>query len=298
LANPEQAETLRQKCIEIEDEIRQQLSLQLFNYFSKLEQAHENLAKLDISFAKALQAIKMGLVRPEVASTTTSYTHIFNPWVKDILALKQKEFQPVDITLDSEPCLITGANMGGKTVLLKTIALAQYLFQFGFYIPASQASIVPVDAVFFSLEDEQSELSGLSSFAAEMLNINEIFRSVHSGKKILALIDEPARTTNPEEGRALVNAIVTMLAKSGIRSLVTSHYSNLNVTCRKLRVKGLQFSSAGVKLTFQDINNYMDYSLLEQDTDDVPLDALRIATMLGVDKELIEQATLFLKQNK
>jgi len=295
--NPDHAEVLRQKCLALEDNIRQRLSLRLFSDAPALQLAHQMLATLDILFAKAFQTVENDLHRPQVAIESTSYIRLFNPWVKNMLEQKQKAFQPVDITIGPLPCLVTGANMGGKTVLLKTVALAQYLFQFGFYIPAKEASIVPVDDILFSMGDDQSELSGLSSFAAEMLNINKILLAPRSGNKILALVDEPARTTNPDEGRAIVNAIVTLLAKSGVRSLVTTHYSNISATCRKLRVKGLLTGELKEKITVSNINNYMDYSLLEHDADDVPLEALRIAAILGVDNELIQQAALFLKQN-
>lgn len=295
--DPQQAGILRQQCLEIEDTIRQQLSVQLFGHVSDLQLAHENLAKLDTLFAKALQAVKMDLVRPEISGNTTVLKGLFNPLIKNLLRQKNKDFQPVDISLDKSPCLITGANMGGKTVLLKTVALAQYLLQFGFYLPAKEATVVPVDEVFLSLEDDQSELSGLSSFAAEMLNINKILQSVRSGKHILALIDEPARTTNPDEGRALVFALVSLLAKSEVRSLITTHYSNVIVACRKLVVKGLQFSNLNENVNFQNINNYMDYSLLENESDIVPHEALRIAAILDVDHELLEQAAAFLKKN-
>ena len=295
--NPEQAEVVRQKCLVLEDNIRQKLSLQLFSEATGLMLAHEMLATIDILFAKAIQAVANDMSRPQLASERTHYTQLFNPWVKKMLEQQQKAFQPVDITIEPLPCLITGANMGGKTVLLKTVALAQYLFQFGFYIPAKKAAIVPVDEILINMGDDQSELNGLSSFAAEMLNINKMLHSARTGKKLLALVDEPARTTNPAEGRAIVNAIVTLLAQTRILSLVTTHYSNIKAPCRKLRVKGLLAGELNEQITVNNINNYMDYSLLEHDADDVPLEALRIASILGVEDELIQLAAQFLKQN-
>lgn len=295
--NPQQAGILRQQCLELEDTIRQQLSIQLFSHVNDLQLAHENLAKLDILFAKALQTVKMDLERPEISGNATVFKGLFNPLIKHLLNQKSKDFQPVDISLEKAPCLVTGANMGGKTVLLKTVALAQYLFQFGFYLPAKEALVVPVDEVFFGLEDEQSELNGLSSFAAEMLNINKLLLAVRSGQHILALIDEPARTTNPEEGRALVSALVSLLEKSKVRSMVTTHYSYIKVDCRKFMVKGLQFSDLNEKVTFQTLNDHMDYSLMEHETDIVPHEALRIAAILDIDQELLEQAAIYLKKN-
>jgi len=295
--DPEQAEVLRYRCMLIEDSIRQHLSTRLLAEKAHLLNALEQLAMADILFAKAIQAVNYHCCKPQTANKTTEYQGLFNPFIGEALQLQQKVFQPVDIRLDNSPCVITGANMAGKTVLLKTVALSQYLFQFGFYIPAASALVVPVDDILHSMGDEQSELSGLSSFASEMLKINHIVAQARAGQKLLALIDEPARTTNPEEGRAIVNALTFVLSKLEVRSLITTHYSNITTVCRKLRVKGLVLDQLKDRITVANINNYMDYTLLEHEADDVPLEALRIASILGVDDELVEQAGRYLTQN-
>ena len=96
--------------------------------------------------------------------------------------------------------------MGGKNVVLKTLTLCQYLFQYGVGIPAKNADIAVKDEVYFCIGDEQSIEKGLSSFAAEMKNIDAVIKASRGKRKLLALIDEPARTTNPKEGTALVSA--------------------------------------------------------------------------------------------
>jgi DNA mismatch repair ATPase MutS len=257
-------------------------------------EALESVAYLDILLAKALQANALNLCKPVMVSENTFYEALFNPPLKDLLAKQNKKFQPIDICLYESPCLITGANMAGKTVVLKTIALAQYLFQFGFFIPAVKAEIVPMEDVMLSIGDNQSEMNGLSSFAAEMLNVNTIIKAVHSKKKILALIDELARTTNPDEGKAIVNATIDILEAGNIRSLITTHYSDLNSSCRRLRVKGLITEQMTEDINIQNINDYMDYSLVENNDDVVPMEALRIAAILGIDEDLLERADQYM----
>ena len=288
--NPDECEEIRLKCLEIEDEIRQNISRELYEYAKPLMEALDSVAYIDILLAKAIQADKMSLCKPKMSVDNTSYEGLFNPQLKEVLLAQSKDFQEIDICLYESPCLITGANMAGKTVVLKTIALAQYLFQFGFFVPAKNAEIVPVEDIMMSIGDDQSEMNGLSSFAAEMLNINAIIKAVHSGKKVLALIDELARTTNPEEGRAIVNATIDILENGNIRSLVTTHYNGLDTSCRKLRVKGLMTDKITSDVTIENINDYMDYSLVENNDDIVPMEALRIAAVLGVDKQLLEKA--------
>lgn len=296
LDQSDKAEDIRMQALEIEDAIRGKLSEKLTIHAPSLQNALEMVAHLDIVIAKAKQSILWGFARPVIAKDCTTFKGLFNPQVKSLLELQQKTFQPIDVDLKSAPCLITGVNMGGKTVLLKTIGLAQFLFQFGFYVPATSASMVIVDQILMSIGDEQSELNGLSSFAAEMMNVDEIIRKSKAEKRILVLIDELARTTNPEEGKAIVNATLDILSQHNIRSLVTTHYSGLDWNGRKLRVKGLQAEKLTDQLTAKNINDFMDYTLVENESEIMDKQALQIARLLGVDDELLEKAVVYMKK--
>ena len=174
------------------------------------------------------------------------------------------------------------------------MALAQTLFQFGFYVPAEQAEIALVDEVLLCIGDDQSELSGLSSYASEMLRVNAIVQDVKAGKNALILIDELARTTNPTEGKAIVNAMLDFLTDKGARSLITSHYSGIKARCKKMRVKGFVKEHVQGQLTINNINEFIDYSLIEDTHDSVPQEAMRIARILGIDEELLDKAEEFL----
>ena len=181
--------------------------------------------------------------------------------------------------------MITGANMGGKTVVLKTLTLCQYLFQYGFGIPAAQAMIALKDEIYFCIGDEQSIEKGLSSFAAEMKNIDAVIKASRENKKIVALIDEPARTTNPTEGTALVSALVKVLRGDNVSLVMTTHYDIEPTDARCLRVKGFE-------------NGTMNYELVEVQDGEVPHEALNIAESLGIDSEWIETARNILNITK
>ncbi len=284
------AEELYYRSVELEDGIRAALSEQLQPYAKLMDEALNGIARLDIILAKAVQALVMGLVKPLVATSKTVLNGLFNPQVKEALENNAKHFQPVDIAIEQSPILITGANMSGKTVLLKTICLAQHLFQFGFYVPAKKAELNIVEAIMISLDDGQEELKGLSSFASEMLDLNEMLREVKQGKQLLLLIDELARTTNPTEGKAIVNATLDMLFEHGVQSIITTHYSGIVSSCRKLRVKGFVEDRVKGSLSKKNIEEYIDYSLIEDKEADVPMEAIRVARMLGVDDELLDKA--------
>lgn len=275
----------------IEDKVRVRLSMELGAFADVLEQAMAAVARLDILAAKARQALGWELCRPQVSENVTEYEGLFNPAVRGTLLERGKEFQPVDIAVGQGPTVITGANMGGKTVLLKTVALAQAMFQFGFYVPAASAEVAVVDEILMSIGDAQDEMSGLSSFAAEMMRLNDIICRIRAGRRGLALIDEPARTTNPAEGEAIVNALLDFLAAHRVRSLVTSHYSGIRADVTRLRVRGFAQDAEGV--TVCNIQDHMDYSLMPDDGH-APREALRIARILGVDEELTNRAAEYL----
>lgn len=292
------AHQLYLQCMAIEDQIRQHLSEQLEVYVDVISEAYQAAAHLDFLLARAALAQQLGLMRPQISNEKTVFQGLFNPEVKTLLEASGRVYQPVSLELTNAPCLLTGANMAGKTVLLKTIALNQYLFQYGFYVAAARAEMVPVEEIMLGIGDEQSELSGMSSFAAEMINIQRFIERAKVSNNILLLIDEPARTTNPQEGIALVNALIQRLDNLNVRSLITTHYSGLQTQCRKLRVKGLNLPQGMEILTVATLNTYMDYTLIEDQSDEVPMEALKIAQMLGVEPLLIETAQQFLLKNQ
>ena len=278
------------KAQEIESKVREEICTKIRSFASDLAIAIEKLAHLDLLIAKATQAIQLNFVQPQLLKGVTSYKGMFNPLIKNELKKQKKQYQVIDIELQESVCLITGANMAGKTVVLKTLALCQYLCQFGFYVPATSAQIGLVDQVMLSVGDDQSEMNGLSSFASEMMNVSKMVEESKNHRNVLILVDELARTTNPVEGLAIVNAVADIFYQNKIRSVITTHYSGLNSYFRKLRVKGLDKDLGDKVITKNNINSYMDYSLVEDNTGEVPHEALRIASLLGINKEIVEGA--------
>ena len=281
--HPDQQEDLLLQAADLEEGVRQELSRQLHPFAQAISQAQLAIARIDVNVAKALQLSHMGLCFPSISQDGTStYKAMFHPQVRAALNARGRDFQPVDITVGMEPTLITGANMGGKTVVLKTLTLCQLLFQFGFGIPAASAQIAVKDDIRFCIGDDQSVEMGLSSFAAEMKNIDAVIKASRENKKLLALIDEPARTTNPTEGAALVTALLQVLAGRDMSLVMTTHYDIEPGDARCLRVKGFE-------------NGSMDYTLVEVQDGEAPHEALNIAQSLGIDSEWIDQARALLQ---
>ncbi len=266
---------LLQRHADLELEVRTRLSQQLHTHVSQLGNTLDNLACLDILIAQATQIKEMNLCFPRIEKETcTLYNNMFHPAVKAHLADQGKDFMPVDIILDKEPITIIGANMGGKSVVLKTLALNQLLAQYGFGVAAYNCNINLIEDIALCIGDEQSIVKGVSSFAGEILAIDNIIKKIKAGKKILALIDEPARTTNPIEGAALVEGLLQVINDTNGAFVLTTHYNIENSRVKRYRVKGLS-------------NGKMDYTLEATGCGDVPHEAIAIAESLGVDSEWI-----------
>ncbi|MBQ2149399.1 MAG: hypothetical protein II435_05560 [Bacteroidales bacterium] len=274
-------ESLREQLLNEEDRLKKAISDKLHPYAAELSRTLQALADLDISIALALLYQDEGLSLP-VSGAATEIRGMFHPEVRAILRSKGREYQPVDFDFAKGiPATVIGANMGGKTVAMKTVCMLQYLYQFGFPLPAAEVVMTPFDDIRFCIGDEQSERAGLSSFAAEMQRIDRAIAAVDAGGRVLVLVDEPARTTNPVEGTALVAALLERLGQEpNLALILTTHYT-VEHAGQCWRVRGLVPGSKG---------RSMDYRLVKTTSHEVPHEALHIARELGIDARWIDLA--------
>ena len=219
---------LQELSIQEQEEIEiilAKLSSDASEYTAELTTNQKNLTKLDFVFAKAGLALEQNASRP-VYHTERS----LNLLKARHPLIDKKKVVPIDIRLgkDYDLLIVTGPNTGGKTVSLKTTGLLSAMGQSGLHIPARDNSELCVfNEIYADIGDEQSIEQSLSTFSAHMTNIISILNTADANS--LCLFDELCAGTDPTEGAALAISILRNLHDRGIRTMATTHYSELKV---------------------------------------------------------------------
>ena len=201
------------------------LSSDAADYMEEIRTDYKVMTELDFIFARGSLALSMNASRP-----------VFNNERRILIRegrhplIDRKKVVPITISLGDtfDLLIVTGPNTGGKTVSLKTVGLFTLMGQAGLHIPALDRSELGIfEDVYADIGDEQSIEQSLSTFSSHMTNIVSFLKKIKDDS--LVLFDELGAGTDPTEGAALAIAILSHLHAQGIRTMATTHYSELKI---------------------------------------------------------------------
>jgi DNA mismatch repair protein MutS2 len=273
---------------EEERRILTELSNKVGEHANEIMAAVETLAELDLIFSKAKYAEVLNATEPALKGFTPAKDGL-NPgmtmrlWQARHPLLDPDTVMPVDVDVDAGTyvLLITGPNTGGKTVTLKTVGLLACMAQTGLHVPVQAGSEISLfQAIYADIGDEQSIEQSLSTFSGHITNIIHILDK--ADQRSLVILDELGAGTDPQEGAALAQAILTFLIERGIPTMVATHYPEL---------KAYAHTTLGV------VNASMEFDLetlrpTYRLTVGLPgrSNALAIAQRLGLRKDIVDSA--------
>lgn len=260
---------------------------------AELKYGVENLAVLDLAFAKAKYSEELRASEPllkEPSKVKSQKSEDLQPSTFDLKLLQARHpllnpdtVVPIDVDPHegTRAIVITGPNTGGKTVSLKTVGLLVLMAQSGLHIPAQSGSELPFfKSVYADIGDEQSIEQSLSTFSGHITNIIRILKQID--ERSLVIFDELGSGTDPQEGAAIARAILSHLLEVGCMTLVATHYPELKTFAHSTEGvvnASLEFDIKTLRPTFKLTIGLPGRS-----------NALAIAQKLGLPQSIIESA--------
>jgi len=286
-----------------EDEVLELISQALRSELERFEEYRQALTRFDLAFARARLAREHGLVRPVLGEGVIRIQGgRFLPCEEACRELGT-EYVPLDARFYGAATVIFGSNMGGKTIVLKTLAFLQLCAQMGLFAPAEVFSTRLFKHFHYLGEGHATAVAqGLSGFGFEIRQFVEASQDFR--ETALVLFDEFARTTNSLEAEAILSAVLESLAATpGVVALFSTHFRGVHRLpgVRYLRMKGLnregldldQASGKALEARIRLIDQRMEYHLVPDEGGPGVSDAITVASLLGLDPAIAARAASF-----
>lgn len=288
-----------------EEAVLETLSHALRNELPRLAEYRQALTAFDLALARARLVREYRLVRPTLGGPGIGIVEgRFIPCEERCRAMGTT-YVPLVAGFDASATVVFGSNMGGKTVVLKTLAFLQLCAQMGLFVPAEAFNTRLFHHFRYLGEGHAPSVAqGLSGFGSEIHRFVEASRDF--GEPTLVLFDEFARTTHSLEAEAILSAVVEFVAaQPGVVGLFSTHYRGIRrlpgvryVRMRGLNREGLDLRLApGVDLEgrIRHIDQRMDYRLAPDDGGPGASDAIAVAALLGLEQPIVQRATEFFR---
>ena len=198
-------------------------------HIADLKRAYHFMGEMDFIRAKALFAVRINGIKPIFEDKQqVEWQQAIHPLLHIQLLQQCKQAHPLDISLNKENRLliVSGANAGGKSLCLKTVALLQYMLQCGLLIPVHASSRAGIfEDILVDIGDGQSIENSLSTYTAHLTNMKLFVENCHS--KTLILIDEFGSGTEPQIGGAIAETLLDRFNRKRSFGVITTHFQNL-----------------------------------------------------------------------
>ncbi|MBR1496856.1 MAG: hypothetical protein IJ617_04460, partial [Oscillospiraceae bacterium] len=222
-------------------ELRAEISGSLRPLLPALRQNMDAAGRLDAAIAKAELSFRYPSCRPALGGDTLLFEGALSPKIAAALEARGRRFTPIDAEMPRGVTVLTGANMGGKSVALQTVALNICLALSGCFVFCTQAKVPVFERVELINRDFSSAEGGLSSFGGEIVRFNAAAARLGGGGLSFIAMDEFARGTNAAEGAAIARGVVRYLADKNAVTLLAKHYDGAAAfAARHYQVRGLR----------------------------------------------------------
>lgn len=303
-----------------ENRVLASLSISVAEAMPEIRLAVEAISRWDRARAGAELALKYNMTRPHLDGTGLELIEArFIPCQEECASM-DLSYTPLTAKFYSDAVVLFGSNMGGKTVVLKTIMFFQLLAQAGLFVPAKAFHSKIYDSIVYVGELDSERLAGLSGFGMEVWRLESAWQESYSRQlSSLVAFDELARTTGSHEAEALLSAVIEAYAANttGTTAFFATHFKTVARVpgAEYRRMRGLDRAKLSVELSkasahkadtplteegkeleqrLAGINHYMRYEIIEDDASIIESDAIAIASLLGLEQKIVQRAQFYL----